>query len=157
MRRGCRERFPRYRLQMTLLVSDPCMHHDTCVTHVPWCMSGLLTRGGGENVTGIPGACATRNFTYLARCPKQQFYQCGWFPFTRRKQCLLPDLALSQNRDIECKNDRIYLKLIMSPTLSDNSKPISRDYEISQDLAGRGFYCLLRRGQIMVINVPSFQ
>ena len=29
-----------------------------CVTHVPWCMSGPLTRGGGENVRGIPGACA---------------------------------------------------------------------------------------------------
>ena len=30
-------------------------------------MSGSLSRGGGENVPGIPGACATRNFTYLAR------------------------------------------------------------------------------------------
>ena len=27
------------------LVSDLGMHHDTCVTHVPWCMSGSLTRG----------------------------------------------------------------------------------------------------------------
>ena len=34
------------------------MHHGTCVTHVPWCMSGSLTRGDGENVPGIPGACA---------------------------------------------------------------------------------------------------
>ena len=24
---------------------DPDMHHDTCVTHVPWCMSGSLTSG----------------------------------------------------------------------------------------------------------------
>ena len=24
-------------------VSDPDMHHDTCVTHVPWCMPGSLT------------------------------------------------------------------------------------------------------------------
>ena len=40
------------------LVSDPGMHHGTCVTHVPWCMSGSLTRSGGENVPGIPGACA---------------------------------------------------------------------------------------------------
>ena len=37
------------------------------LTHVPWCMSGSLTRAGGENVPGIPDACATRNFTYLAR------------------------------------------------------------------------------------------
>ena len=25
--------------------SDLDMHHDTCVTHVPWCMSGSLTSG----------------------------------------------------------------------------------------------------------------
>ena len=45
------------------------MHHGTCVTHVPWCMSGSLNRGGGENVPRIPGACTTRNITYLARGP----------------------------------------------------------------------------------------
>ena len=26
-------------------VSDPDMHHNTCVTHVPWCMPGSLTSG----------------------------------------------------------------------------------------------------------------
>ena len=50
--------FPRRRFQRKPIVSDPGMHHGTCVTHVPWCMSGSLTRGGGENVRGIPGACA---------------------------------------------------------------------------------------------------
>ena len=50
---------PRRRIQRKLLVSDPGMHHGTCVTHVPWCMSGSLTHGGGENVPGIPGACAS--------------------------------------------------------------------------------------------------
>ena len=69
MRRECRERFPRPRLQRKPLVNDPAMHHGTCVTHVPWCMSGSLTCGGGGNVPGIPGACATHNFTYLARGP----------------------------------------------------------------------------------------
>ena len=49
---------PRRRFQRKLLVSDPGMHHGTCVTHVPWCMSGSLTCGDGENVPGIPGACA---------------------------------------------------------------------------------------------------
>ena len=67
MRRECRERFPRHRVQRKPLVSDTGMYHGTCVTHVPWCMSQSLTRGGGENVPGIPGACATRDFTYLAR------------------------------------------------------------------------------------------
>ena len=38
--RECRERF--YPLAR---VSDPDMHHGTCVTHMPWCMSGSLTSG----------------------------------------------------------------------------------------------------------------
>ena len=50
--------FPHCRFQRKPLVSDPGMHHGTCVTHVPWCMSGSLTCGDGENVPGIPGACA---------------------------------------------------------------------------------------------------
>ena len=50
--------FPRRRFQRKQLVSDPDMHHGTCVTHVPWCMSGSLACGNGENVPGIPGACA---------------------------------------------------------------------------------------------------
>ena len=51
--------FSRRRFQRKLLYSDPGMHHGTCVTHVPWCMSGSLTCGDGENVPGIPGACAS--------------------------------------------------------------------------------------------------
>ena len=50
-------------------VSDPGKHHGTCVTHVPWCMSGPLTCGCRENVPGIPQRMRTRNFTYLARGP----------------------------------------------------------------------------------------
>ena len=61
--------FYRHRLQRKPLISGPSLHQGTCVTRVPWCMSGPLTRAGGENVPGIPGACATRNFTYLARGP----------------------------------------------------------------------------------------
>ena len=69
MRRECQERLPRHRYQRKPLVSDPGMHHGTCVTHVPSCMSGSLTRGGGENVPGIPDVYSTLNSTYLARGP----------------------------------------------------------------------------------------
>ena len=69
MRRECRERFPCHQLKRKPLVSDPGMHHGTCVTHGPWYMSGSLTRDGGKNAPGIPGACAIRNFTYLVRGP----------------------------------------------------------------------------------------
>ena len=33
-------------------VSDPDMHHGTCVTHVPWCMLGSLTEVSFEVVCG---------------------------------------------------------------------------------------------------------
>ena len=68
-RRECRECYPRHRQQRKPLLSDPGMHHGTCVTHVLWCMSGSLTRGSGDNVPGIPGACAFRNFANLVRGP----------------------------------------------------------------------------------------
>ena len=64
MDRKCRERFPCHRLQRNPLVS-----------HKPWCMSGSLTRYGMENVTEIPGACTTRNFTYLASGPYSVSHQ----------------------------------------------------------------------------------
>ena len=67
MRREYRERFLRHRLQRKPLVSNPGVHHGTCVTHVPWRMSGSLNRSGGENVPGIPGAWATHTSTFLVR------------------------------------------------------------------------------------------
>ena len=75
---------PRRRLQMKPLVSDSGMHHGTCVTHVPRYMSGSLIRGGGENVPGIPSACATRNFTYVTRGPlwEEMNYQQYMVPST---------------------------------------------------------------------------
>ena len=72
--------FPATRFLRKKLVIDPGMHHGTCVTHVPWCMSGSLTRGGGENVPGIHGACANRNFAYLARGPWS--YKILWIMYT---------------------------------------------------------------------------
>ena len=69
--------FPTTDVKRKPLVSDPGMHHSTCVTHVPWYMSRSRTRGGGENILGIPGACATHNSVYLARGPWPSGYQSG--------------------------------------------------------------------------------
>ena len=69
MRRECRERFPRHRglaipTCITARASRTC--RDACqdrLLRVPFEVSG------GENFPGIPGACAIRNSTYLARGP----------------------------------------------------------------------------------------
>ena len=77
MRCECPERFPRNQLQRKPLVSDHGMHHGTRVTHMHWCMPGSLTRCG-KKVAGIPGACATRNFKYLATDPLCGECSCLW-------------------------------------------------------------------------------
>ena len=55
-------------------VSDPEMHHGTCVTHVPWCMPGSLITvsfevGGGE-----------KRSRYSRRMRSPQFYVSGKRP-----------------------------------------------------------------------------
>ena len=74
--RWCWERFPHHQLQKIPRVSDAGMHHGMYVPHMPWCMLGSLTRGVRVNVPGIPGACATLNFTYLTRGPCSQLTNC---------------------------------------------------------------------------------
>ena len=69
MRRKCRESFPHHRLQRKPLVSDPDMHHGTCVTHVPWCMSVSLNRGSGG-----------KRSRHSRRMRNQQFYVSGKRP-----------------------------------------------------------------------------
>ena len=67
MHRECRERFPATDFKGNRQLVIPA-----CITAraLRKCISRSLTRGGGENVPGIPGACATRNFTYLTVCQK---------------------------------------------------------------------------------------
>ena len=69
MRRECREHFPRHRglaipTCITARASRTC--RDACRGR--W-LAVSFEVGGGGNVLGIPGACATRNFTYLLRGP----------------------------------------------------------------------------------------
>ena len=62
--------FPCRRFRRKPLVSNPSMHHGTCVTHVPWCMSGSLTCGDGENIPGICAHATLRIWqeTHCVRC-----------------------------------------------------------------------------------------
>ena len=76
IRRECREHFPRRLLQRKPLVSDPGMHHGTCVTHVPWCMSWSLTRSGAENVPGIPSACVPAILRIWQEANCDTYYWC---------------------------------------------------------------------------------
>ena len=70
-----------------LRVSNPDMHHGTCVTHVPWCMSGPLTSGfPWSQWRGKRSRHSRRmrkqNFAYLVRGSWHQ-HCCGWFWYYR--------------------------------------------------------------------------
>ena len=60
--------FPRRRIQRKPLVSDPGIHHGTCVKHVPWCMSGMLTRVAGKTSPAFP-AHAHPKFDVFGKMP----------------------------------------------------------------------------------------
>ena len=57
-----------------LRISDPDMHHGTCVTHVPWCMPGSLT--SGFLWSRWRGKCSR----HFRRMRNQQFYVSGKRP-----------------------------------------------------------------------------
>ena len=72
MRRECRERFPCHRgwaipTCITARASRTC--RDACRDRY---LAVSFEIGGGGNVPGIPGACATCNFTYLVRGPLEE-------------------------------------------------------------------------------------
>ena len=52
-------------------VSDPDIHHGTCVTYVPWCMPGSLTSGflWSHRRESIPGACPILGFAVSGKRP----------------------------------------------------------------------------------------
>ena len=57
------------------------MHHARAGMH-----AGIANPGGGENVPGIPGACATHNFMYLARGPPPGDH-CTWIRRAASSMC----------------------------------------------------------------------
>ena len=113
MRRECRERFSSTHLEGNPLVSDPSMRHGTCVAHVPWCMSGLLMPGGGENFPGIPGACAPPNFAYLVRGPCDSIYWDLLFP-----------AASSRYHSIKIHQHSLLLRYFIAPLIGIWIMPI---------------------------------
>ena len=96
MRRECRKRFPRHQLQRKLPVSNPDMHHGTCVTHVPWCMSGSLTCGGRG-----------KRSRHSRRMRNPQFYISGKRPIT-------PITLVYADKELVLKWQNNYLVYIMS-------------------------------------------
>ena len=72
MRQACQERFP-------ATAGEQSRHarrcRDACRDRL---QAVSFEVSGGENVPGIPGACATRNFTYLVRGPWSSRSEMMW-------------------------------------------------------------------------------
>ena len=58
----------------SLRISDPDIHHGTCVTHVPWCMPGSLTSGF------LWSRWRGKRSRHFRRMRNQQFYVSGKRP-----------------------------------------------------------------------------
>ena len=102
-----RERYPRHWLQRKLLVSDPDMHHGTCVTHVPRCMSGSLNRGSGGKRSR---RMRNPQFYVSGKRPVQQicllvFYLGQTFRESLSKDAFAKDMknAMEEKRKVRCK------------------------------------------------------
>ena len=107
--------FPTRRFQRKPLVSDPGMHHGTCVTHVPWCMSGSFTCGGGENVRGIPGACAPAILRIWQEAHDTDLGMCilaRTFPISQSTQWI--SIKSHTNRSNMCYRLKQQLKILLT-------------------------------------------
>ena len=69
-------------------VSDPDMHHGTCVTHVPWCMPGSLTSGF------LWSWWRGKRSRHSRRMRNPQFYVSGKRPMTKYRRSCSKILAL---------------------------------------------------------------
>ena len=64
-------------------VSDPVMHHSTCVTHVPWCMPGSL------NSSFLWSRWRRKRSQHSRRMRNQQFYVSGKRPIFHGTELVL--------------------------------------------------------------------
>ena len=83
-------------------VSDPNIHHGTCVTHVPWCMPGSLTSGF------LWSWWREKRSWHARRMRNQQFYVSGKRPIGTAPPTPtwkgLNSLLLRANRPYSVKN-----------------------------------------------------
>ena len=143
MRWGCQERFPHHRFQRKPLVNDPCMHHSTCVTHVPWYMSRSLTRSGGENVSGIPGARATRNFRHVTRgslgeisCELQIIYRNQLYQLSRGPTSITRRKVISNMPSTWIKHSNVHVVFTTSWLLSEATSSYPQRVPLPQHTHG---------------------
>ena len=112
------------RLERKPIISGPGVHNDTCVTHLPWCISESPTCGGGENVPGISCACTSCTVSlHHVRCVII-FYNLKWYntlinatliklQIYLRSPCLKSQLVLYFNGKYSRESFHLYLWLAL--------------------------------------------
>ena len=135
-------------------VSDPDKHHGTRMTHVPWCMPGSLTSGvlwnrWRGNVPSIPGACATRNFTYLARGPFNGGKRCSLLTFCTCSSMQTDRPNLDDVSSTSTPFEASVPEYFASPRPHLHSKPFVCSASIGNRCGSRGF----RLSSDMKINI----
>ena len=162
MRRECRERFPRHRFQRKLLVSDPDMHHGTCVTHVPWCMSGSLNRGGGGKRSRHSRRMRNSQFYVSGKRPMKQVlvsrHYSIWFNCSFLISTLLRIVRFvwrRRERDTFASKSTISNKNLFY-TLPSNVRNVKMTHEILRRETVGGILFILEWIEWHVITFPVF-
>ena len=95
-------------------ISDPDMHHDTCVTHEPWCMPGSLTSGF------LWSQLRGKRSQYSRRTCNAQFYVSGKRPIEEARQSTMwtDYITGCQERSPShgCRATCFFISLDFSPT-----------------------------------------
>ena len=123
--------FPRRRFKRKPLVSDPGMHHGTCVTHVPWCMSGSLACGDRKTFPAFP-AHAHPQFCVSGKSPMDKLL----YP---HKRCNYPLMPCHPRRSSKTINE--------CSTWMSNYDPRQTMDAITYPCLNRGWYLVTKRCQ----------
>ena len=119
-------------------VSDPDMHHVTCVTHVPWCMPGSLTSGF------LWSRWRGKYSRHSWRMRNPQFCVSGKRPMPWHHSCRITRRKLSQQslyynfKDI--KNKFRYFHRIWITVFSESSRRCSMRYILSENTTCYYYY-----------------
>ena len=122
------------------LVSDPDIHHGTCVTHVPWCMPGELTSGF------LWCRCREKRSRHSRRMRNPKFCVSGKRPMLNIVvTCKIADLKVELFAKVHgklqwieiCKSVRVATCMFMIIQYFDSSWSIHNTIYVIQDMVNQ--------------------
>ena len=112
-------RYVKLRVSLSPLISDPDMHHGTCVTHVPGCVPGSLSSGF------LWSQWRWKRSRHSRRMRNPHFYVSGKGPMGSAILPFCPHLSNNNNEHFVTSNSKLIPKVSTFPTAAGYSVPVS--------------------------------